>query len=329
MGAKMFYIEEAKNVGNVLRWVGSAVRGIRSFAYRESRQEGRPAVGVALGGGFARGIAHLGVLRVFEENAIPIDLLAGTSIGALVGTAYAGGATLEELEQQAMITHFRDFGRWTISRMGMATNERLEAFLRRFTDVRTFEEMKIPFGIVTTDLLTGQTVCFTKGEVGPPLRASCAYPGLFIPVEHEGRLLADGFLTEPVPAESLRRMGADVVIAVQLDPGQPDQKPKNTIEVIGRAFSIVQEQAPPRWLRHADVILDPVVKDIHWDDFQKTPELVAAGVAAARAALPEIKMALKRPVPTLRNVSTKHAEEQAAFAEESSVIGQEENRVVR
>lgn len=316
-------------MGNVLRWIGSAVKGIRSFAYREAHEDGRPVVGVALGGGFARGIAHLGVLRVFEENAIPIDLLAGTSIGALVGAAYAGGATLDELEQQAILTHFRDFGRWTISRMGMATNERLDAFLRRFTDVHTFEEMKIPFGIVATDLLTGQTVCFTKGEVGPPLRASCAYPGLFIPVEHEGRILADGFLTEPVPAESLRRMGADVVIAVELDPGQPDQKPKNTIEVIGRAFSIIQEQTPPRWLRHADVILEPIVKDIHWDDFQKTPELVAAGVAAARAALPEIKVALKRPLPTLRMPpadSTQERSQQPALVQESPAMTAQENK---
>lgn len=285
-------------MSNVLRWIGSAVKGIRTFAYREPG--GRPIVGVALGGGFARGIAHIGVLRVFEENQIPVDLLAGTSVGALVGAAYAAGTTLDELERQGMLTHFRDFGRWTISRMGMATNDRLEGFLRRFTSVHTFEELKIPFGIVATDLVTGQTVCFTKGDVRPPLRASCAFPGLFIPVEHEGRMLVDGFLTEHVPTESLRHMGADLVIAVHLDPGQPNQKPKNTIEVIGRSFSIIQEQTPARWLRYADVILQPIVKDIHWDDFQKTPELVAAGAAAARAALPEIKTMLKRPVLGIR-----------------------------
>lgn len=287
-------------MSNVLRWIGSAVKGIRTFAYREARDEGSPIIGVALGGGFARGIAHIGVLRVLEENEIPVDLLTGTSVGALIGAAYASGATLDELERQGILTHFRDFGRWTISRMGMATNERLEGFLRRFTTIRTFEEMKIPFGIVATDLVTGESVCFSKGEVGPPLRASCAYPGLFIPVEHEGRMLVDGFLTEHVPAESLRHMGADIVIAVHLDPGQPDQRPKNTIEVIGRSFSIIQEQTPPRWPRYADVILQPVVKNIHWDDFQKTPELVAAGVAAAKAALPEIRAVLKRPALALK-----------------------------
>lgn len=281
-------------MGNVFRWIGTAVKGLRSFAY--DLPADRPRIGLALGGGFARGIAHIGVLRIFEENNIPVDLLAGTSVGALVGSAYASGVPLEELEHQGMLTHFRDFGRWTISRMGMATNERLETYLHRFTSARTFEELKIPFAIVATDLISGQTVYFTTGELARPLRASCAFPGLFLPIEYEGRILVDGFLTEAVPTEALRRMGADVVIAIHLDPGQPDQKPKNTIEVIGRSFSIIQDQTPQRWLRYADIILRPEVKDIHWDDFQKTPELVAAGVAAAQTALPEIKAALTRPV---------------------------------
>ncbi len=281
-------------MGNVFRWLGTAVKGLRSFAYNSPLD--RPRIGVALGGGFARGIAHIGVLRVLEENNIPVDLLAGTSVGALVGSAYAAGTSLDELERQGMLTHFRDFGRWTISRMGMAINERMEGYLHRFTSATTFEELKIPFAIVATDLQSGQTVYFTKGELARPLRASCAFPGLFLPIEYEGRILADGFLTEAVPTEALRGMGADVVIAVHLDPGQPDQKPKNTIEVISRSFSIIQEQTPQRWVRYADIILRPEVKEIHWDDFQKTPELVAAGAAAAQLALPEIKAALARPV---------------------------------
>ena len=281
-------------MGNVFRWLGTAVKGLRSFAYNLPLD--RPRIGVALGGGFARGIAHIGVLRVLEENNIPVDLLAGTSVGALVGSAYAAGTALTELEYQGMLTHFRDFGRWTISRMGMATNERLETYLRRFTSKRTFEELKIPLAIVATDIITGQTVYFTAGELARPLRASCAFPGLFMPVEYDGRVLVDGFLTEAVPTEALRQMGADVVIAVHLDPGQPDERPKNTIEVISRSFSIIQEQSPQRWVRYADIILRPEVKEIHWDDFQRTPDLVAAGVAAAQLALPEIRAALTRPV---------------------------------
>src|SRR5579864_269037 len=170
-----------RTMGNVFRWLGTAVKGLRSFAYNLPLD--RPRIGVALGGGFARGIAHIGVLRVLEESNIPVDLLAGTSVGALVGSAYAAGTSLSELEYQGMLTHFRDFGRWTISRMGMATNERLETYLRRFTSKRTFEELKIPLAIVATDIITGQTVYFTAGELARPLRASCAFPGLFMPVE--------------------------------------------------------------------------------------------------------------------------------------------------
>ena len=285
-------------MANMLRWLGTAVKGLRSFAYKPL--EGRPSIGLALGGGFARGIAHIGVLRVFEENEIPIDFLAGTSVGALVGAAYASGTTLDDLERIGAQTHFRDFGRWTISKFGMATNERLEGFLHRVAVARKFEELKIPFAIVATDIQRGESVHFTKGDLVPPLRASCAFPGLFIPVEYEGKVLVDGFLTEVVPTEALRRMGADVVVAVHLDSGQLQERPRNTIEIIGRSFSIIQEQSQPRWNRFADIIIRPEVKDILWDDFKKTPQLVAAGADATRAALPEIKAILQRPAPAWR-----------------------------
>src|SRR5579862_1087650 len=115
----------------VTKWLGTALRGLRTFAYSADGQ--RPKVGVALGGGFARGIAHIGVLRVLEQNEIPIDYIAGTSVGALIAAAYASGTSLDEMARQGTLTRFRDFGRWTLSRMGMASNERLVDFLHRFT----------------------------------------------------------------------------------------------------------------------------------------------------------------------------------------------------
>jgi NTE family protein len=261
----------------------------------------RPRVGVALGGGFARGIAHIGVLRVFEEHGIPVDLLTGTSVGALMGAGYASGGSLDEMEQEAITTKFRDFGRWTLSRLGMATNERLQTYLGRFTTCRTFEELSIPLRIVATDILSGKTVAFQRGEIGPALRASCAYPGLFLPVEHEGHYLVDGFLTATVPSVAAREMGADVVIGVLLEPGLLSQKPRNTIEVISRSFSILQTAAAQGWRRACDVVIEPEVHHILWDDFGRTPELVAAGAAAARAALPRIRELLARPPRQLRS----------------------------
>src|ERR1700691_2868571 len=137
-------------MGPTSKWLHRAVEGLRSFAYAD---EGRPPrVGLALGGGFARGIAHIGVLRALEEHRIPIDFIAGTSVGALIAATYACGTSLEEMERHGAETRFRDFGRWTLSRLGMASNERLEDYLHRFTSARPFREMKIPLSIVATDL---------------------------------------------------------------------------------------------------------------------------------------------------------------------------------
>ena len=284
-------------------WLKKAVAGVRSFAYagakanaEPSPQNGRyrrPKVGVALGGGFARGIAHIGVLRVLEQHQIPIDFIAGTSVGALVAATYASGTSLAEMERQGTETRFRDFGRWTVSRMGMASNERLEDYLRKFTPARYFHELKLPLSIVATDLIAGESVHFTEGEIAPALRASCAYPGLFLPVQYRNQILVDGFLTETVPAPAVRRMGAEVVISVHLEPGLLDSRPRNTIEVISRSFSIIQIAATQTWRSASDVLIEPDVHHILWDEFIKTPQLVAAGEEATRAALPQIRAALE------------------------------------
>src|SRR5215471_17605744 len=139
------------------------------FERNGSSSEGakRPRVGLALAGGFARGIAHIGVLRVLQEEGIPIDVVAGTSVGALIGAAYCSGATLEDMERVALETKFNDFGRWTPSWLGLATNQRMEAYWKRLSAVKTFEEMTIPFTIAATDLNAGMAVYFTRGPIGP------------------------------------------------------------------------------------------------------------------------------------------------------------------
>jgi len=275
----------------VTKWLGTAVRGLRTFAYGTDGQ--RPKVGLALGGGFARGIAHIGILRVLEENEIPVDFIAGTSVGALIAAAYASGTSLEAMAKQGSATRFRDFGRWTLSRMGMASNQPLEEFLHRFTTASNFSQMRIPLSIVATDLLTGESVHFTRGEISPALRASCAYPGLFLPVEHQDHFLVDGFLTEQVPAPAVRELGAEMVISVHLEPGLLDSKPRNTIEVISRSFSIIQTVANQPWRGVTDVLIEPDVHHVLWDEFVKTPQLIAAGADACYAALPKIKHLLR------------------------------------
>lgn len=279
-------------MNSALDWLRNAKERFRAFAYGEEKERaGRPRVGLALAGGFARGIAHIGVLRVLREAGIPIDCVAGTSVGALIGAAYCAGASLELMEEEGRRTSFADFGRWTPSWLGLATNQRMEKYLERFTPVKTFEELKTPLAIATSDLNQGLTVYYSSGPIGQPLRASCAYPALFVPIQYDGRTLADGFLTSPVPVEGALLLGADVVIAVYLDSGT-EGTPRTAVEVISRSFNIIQRHADIAWRQQADLIIEPDVHPYAWDDFSKTPELIHAGETAAVAMLPEIRALL-------------------------------------
>lgn len=276
-------------VNSAMDWLRNAKERFRAFAYGEEKEiAGRPRVGLALAGGFARGIAHIGVLRVLREAGIPIDCVAGTSVGALIGTAYCAGVPLEEMEAVGRTTTFADFGRWTPSWLGLATNQRMEKYLERLTPKKTFEELQTPLAISTSDLNQGLTVYYSSGPIAQPLRASCAYPALFVPIQYDGRTLADGFLTSPVPVEGALLLGADVVIAVYLDSGT-EGAPRTAVEVISRSFNIIQRHADIAWRQQADLIIEPDVRPYAWDDFSKTPELVQAGETAAMAMLPEIR----------------------------------------
>src|ERR1700686_4406149 len=199
----------------------------------------RPKVGLALAGGFARGIAHIGVLRVLRDAGIHIDAVAGTSVGALIGAAFCAGTPLEEMARIGEHTSFTDFGRWTPSWLGLATNHRLEKYLARLTPAKNFEDLVTPLAIAATDINAGITIYYTRGPLVPPLRGSCAYPGLFVPIQFEDRTLVDGFLTSPVPVEGALLLGADTVISVSLEAGTLEI-PRLAADVISRSFTIIQ-----------------------------------------------------------------------------------------
>ena len=269
-------------------WLKNATDKIRALASGETRSPGeRPRVGLALAGGFARGIAHVGVIRALRNAGVPIDVVAGTSVGALIGACYCAGVPLNDMQRIARTTTFADFGRWTPSWLGLANNLRMERYLERFTSVKTFEELTTPLAIAASDINEGVSVFYTRGPLGPPMRGSCAYPGLFVPIQFEGRTLVDGFLTSPVPVEGTLLLGADITIAVYLEAGS-FSSPRTAADVISRSFSIIQRHADLAWRQQADVIIEPDVKPFVWDDFTRTDELVAVGEAAAQAALPQI-----------------------------------------
>jgi NTE family protein len=255
----------------------------------------RPKIGLALAGGFARGIAHIGVLRVLRDAGIHIDAVAGTSVGALIGAAYCAGTPLEEMERIGAQTSFTDFGRWTPSWLGLATNQRLEKYLARLTPVTNFEDLVTPLAIAATDINAGITIYYTRGPILPPLRGSCAYPGLFVPIQFEDRMLVDGFLTSPVPVEGALLLGVDIVIAVYLEAVNLEV-PRTFTDVLSRSFAIIQRHSDLAWRQQADIVIEPDMKTFVWDDFTRTPELVAAGETAAREALPKIRALLDAEV---------------------------------
>src|ERR1700722_15968612 len=174
-------------------WLRNATDRVQALALEKPRPAGgRPRVGLALAGGFARGIAHVGVIRALQNAGVPIDVVAGTSVGALIGACYCAGVPLNDMQRIAPTTPFADFGRWTPSWLGLANNLRMERYLERFTSKKTFEQLVTPFAVAATDINAGVTVYYTRGPIGPPLRGSCAYPGLFVPIQFEGRTLVDG-----------------------------------------------------------------------------------------------------------------------------------------
>jgi len=255
-----------------------------------------PAIGVALGGGFARGMAHIGVLKVLEEEGIPIRLVTGTSVGALIGAAYCSGLSLEDLEKVAHSCRFTTFARWTVSRYGFASNDRMVAFLTRTLKVKTFEELRIPLGVTATDFNTGEGVVFHSGSIIDPVRASCAYPGMFLPVEIRGRYLVDGMLSHPVPTRPLRDMGAERVLAVHLrGTWAKGGAPRHLFDVIGQSFAIAQDAMSSLWKDAADIVVEPDVAGFAYDDFKRAGDLIRSGEVAMRQALPEVRKWLETP----------------------------------
>ena len=255
----------------------------------------RPAIALALGGGFARGFAHLGVLKVFQKYDIRVSHIAGSSVGSILGAAYASGAPLERIIETCRTLRFRDIARWRVSRLGLASNQRLASLIDRVLGSRQFEDLKIPLAVVATDLSTGEPVVFTQGNLVDAIRASCAFPGLFEPVQIGTRCLADGGLVAPVPTQAARFIGAQTVVGVSV--GMQDGHrgvPTNIFQVVSRAVSAAQKHQLEVWERHADLVLRPDVQFLAWDDFARADEAIEAGAAAALAALPRIEHLLDR-----------------------------------
>lgn len=259
---------------------------------RLEQAEERPRVGLALSGGAARGIAHVGVLKVLLEHNVPIDFVAGTSAGSIAAGALAAGMSIEEIEKLSRSLRWKDMGRMTLSRLGVQSNARMEEFLRKFLPITRIEELRIPFAAVATDLHSGEPVVMSgEGDLPFAIRASCTIPGWYVPViDGRGRQLVDGGLVANVPAAAARSLGADLVIAVDVNAEGAKflGPPQSAIGVIFQSMMVVQRTVSALQLHDADIVIRPRVGHIRWDEMKRADELIRLGEEAAQATLARI-----------------------------------------
>ena len=254
----------------------------------------RPRVGLALGGGAARGLAHLGVLKVLMEERIPIDFIAGVSVGSVVAAAFASGLSIDQLIEQAKSVTWKHLGRWSLSLRGFNSNDRMADWLESILPVRTFEELKIPLRVLATDLRTGRPVVLERGPLFPAIQASCAIPGLYVPVELNGSLLVDGYLTCSLPVQQVREMGADVVVASAIGLEISERVNLNNVyQILLRSFSIMSSSAQRDNLSGADILIQPSIENFSWTDLAALSGLIEAGETAARKELDHLREALR------------------------------------
>jgi NTE family protein len=259
-----------------------------------------PKIGIALSGGAARGNAHVGVLRALAENNIHIDFIAGTSAGAIVGGALAAGMPLDDIEEFGRKLRWRNIGRVTMSRFGLQSNERLEQYLRARLPISKFEDLPIPFAAVATDLKTGAAVVMRdRGDLPFAIRASCTIPGWYVPVTDEhGRQLVDGGLVAVVPSTVVRSLGADIVIAVDVnaDGAKFFGASSPILGVVLKALLVFQKTGSQHQLDSADLVIAPKVGHIRWDQMRRADELIAAGYEAGLESIPRIRALIEEAV---------------------------------
>jgi NTE family protein len=250
----------------------------------------KPAkVAVVLGAGAAKGFAHIGVFKVLEANKVPIDFIIGTSAGSVVGAFYAYGYKAYDLQSLAMKIEKSDVVDLTFPKNGFIKGEKLENFINRSLNNTPIDKMKKKFYVVTTDLLTGEEVVFTSGNTGKAVRASASIPGIFQPVKISGRTYVDGGVVSPVAVDVAKRIGADVVIAVDISGGVVDAVPEGIMDTILQAIDIMYAKISMYQLKNADVIIRPKVCHIGSADLEKRSEAILEGEKAALAALPQIQ----------------------------------------
>lgn len=249
-------------------------------------------IALALGGGAARGFAHVGVIKALEAQGIVPDLIVGTSAGAVVGALYAGGGSGFDLQKIALEMDEGQIGDWSLPDRGVFKGEALQSFVNRAVGNRPIEKLARPFAAVATDLKSGEAIVFRNGNAGMAVRASAAVPGVFQPVRINGRDYVDGGLVSPIPARIARGLGATFVIAVDISAKPADAKVGSTFEVLLQTFAIMGQSLSRHQLDEADIVIRPLTAELHATDFAARHRAVLEGEKAATAAMAELKAKL-------------------------------------
>lgn len=266
----------------------------------------RPVVALALGSGGIRGFAHVAAIKVLEANHIPVDIVVGTSVGSVVGALYAGGYSADDLEQLALQLDEYQLRDVSIGRGGFIQGELLQDFINRVLDNRNIEQLPKPFAAVATDLDSGHKMVFNHGNTGMAVRASSSIPGVFHPVTINGRSYVDGDLKDPVPVSIARKMGADIVIAIDISQRPEDHAgASGIIDMLTQSIRIMRQSILTHELRAADVVIHPPINLSSFDfSAERKQELLKAGESAARAALPQIREQLQKATQRKRTRSS-------------------------
>jgi NTE family protein len=253
-----------------------------------------PKFGLALGGGAARGFAHVGVIQVLEEAGIKPDLVVGTSAGSVVAAFYASGKDGAQLQKAAETMEEATITDWTVPLLGrgMMRGDGLARYVNKQTGGRRIEELKIPLGIVATDLKTGDGILFQRGDVGTAVRASSSVPSVFEPVRIGNREFVDGGLVSPVPVRYARQMGAEYVLAIDISSPPESGKTGDMFDILMQTFTIMGKSINTLELRDADLVVRPALHDVGSADFKARRRSIEAGRAAMLQALPKLKIAL-------------------------------------
>ena len=252
-----------------------------------------PKIGLALGSGGARGLAHIGVIKVLEEEGIPIHMIAGSSMGALVGTFYAAGHNVEYLIKISQAFRRKYFLDFTLPKLGLISGNKIKEFIRIFTHNKNIEDLKLPVAIIATDVHTGEKVVFRKGPIAERLRASISIPGIFVPETVEGRMLFDGGVSDRVPVSVVREMGADIVIAVDVAGLKTNATISTIYDVIFQSIDIMQKELVTSRELQADVMIRPDVEMYNAYSFAQASEIIEKGEVEARKALDRIRKVIE------------------------------------